>query len=148
MLIGITLAFMLVITLFSIISGNNFIGLITETVIDNNIIVNGSTTSLEIPIDDIVFGIDPFIGGLALITVLAVLGAVITIQALGSGLSEGGSRIIMISVFYGGLWAILSLVASPLIIAIDTFGLLIYLTLTILFALGVISKYFGSGGVE
>ena len=147
MLIGITLAIMVVITLFSIISGNSFIGLITETIIDNSVIVNGSTTSLEIPVPEGTFGLDPLTGGLVLITALAILGAVISIQVVGSGLGEGGVRILMISFFYGGLWGILSIVSANLIIAIEAFGLLIYLMLTILYAIGVVSKYFG-GGVE
>ena len=148
MLIGITLAIMVVITLFSIISGNSFIGLITETIIDNSVIVNGSTTSLEIPVPQGTFGLDPLTGGLVLITALAILGAIISIQVVGSGIGEGGVRILMISFFYGGLWGILSIVSANLIIAIEAFGLLIYLTLTILYALGVVSKYFGGGGVE
>ena len=147
MLIGITLAIMVVITLFSIISGNSFIGLITETIIDNSVIVNGSTTSLEIPVPEGTFGLDPLTGGLVLITALAILGAIISIQVVGSGIGEGGVRILMISFFYGGLWGILSIVSANLIIAIEAFGLLIYLMLTILYAIGVVSKYFG-GGVE
>ncbi len=143
MLIGITLAFLLVITFLSIISGNSFIGIVTENIVDNAVIVNGTTTTLEIPIDDVVFGLDPITGGLALIVTLAVLGGLITVQILGSGMSSNGSRIIMVSVFYGGLWTILSLMSYPMIVSIDIFGVLLYLTLTILFGVGVVSKYFG-----
>lgn len=147
MLIGLMLAFLLIITFLSIISGNSFIGVIVENIVDNAVIVNGTTTTLEIPIDDSVFGIDPITGGLALIVALAVVGSLICIQLLGSGLSDNGSRIIMVSVFYGGIWAILSVVSYPMIISIEIFGLLIYVSLTILYAIGVVSKYFG-GGVE
>ena len=143
MLIGLMLAFLLIITFLSIISGNSFIGIIVENVVDNAVIVNGSTTSLEIPIDDSVFGLDPVTGGLALIVAIAVLGALIAPQVLGTGLSDNGTRIIMVSAFYGGIWAILSLVSYPMIIAIDIFGLLLYMSMTILYAVGVVSKYFG-----
>lgn len=146
MLIGITLTFLMVITLISIVSGNSFIGVFIDATIDNTLIVNGSTTSLEIPVDIVPFGLDPIVGGLALITALAVFGAIITIQVLGSGLSDNGSRIIMVSLFYGGIWTIMSLVSAPLIISIKVFGSLLYLSLTILYAIGVISKYFGKGG--
>ena len=145
MLIGLTLAFLMIITILSIISGNSFIGIIVENVVDNELIVNGSTTSLEIPIEDIAFGLDPITGGLALITTLAVLGAIITIQVLGSGMSDNGSKIIMVSVFYGGIWVILSLVSYPMIVSIEIFGVLLYLILTILYAIGVVGKYFGGG---
>ena len=143
MLIGLTLAFLMIITILSIISGNSFIGIIVENLVDNALIVNGTTTSLEIPIDDIAFGLDPITGGLALITTLAVLGALITVQIIGSGMSSNGSRIIMVSVFYGGIWVILSLVSYPMIISIEIFGVILYLMLTILYAIGVVGKYFG-----
>ena len=143
MLIGLMLAFLLIITFLSIISGNSFIGIIVENVVDNAVIVNGSTTSLEIPIDDSVFGLDPVTGGLALIVAIAVLGALIAPRVLGTGLGDNGTRIIMVSAFYGGIWAILSLVSYPMIIAIDIFGLLLYMSMTILYAVGVVSKYFG-----
>ena len=143
MLIALMLAFLMIITFLSIISGNSFIGVIAENIVDNSVIVNGSTTTLEIPLDDTVFGLDPITGGLALITALGVLGGIIAIQVLGSGLSESGSRIIMVSVFYGGIWAILSIVSYPMIVSIKIFGLLLYMIMTILFAIGVVSKYFG-----
>ena len=147
MLIGLTLAIMLVVTLLSVITGNSFIGIIVENLVDNSLVVNGSTTSLEIPIDDFIFGLDPLTGGLVLITTLAVFGALITITVLGSGMSDNGSRILMVSFFYGGIWGILSIVSYPLINSIEIFGGLLYLMLTMLYAIGVISKYFG-GGVE
>lgn len=148
MLIGITLTILVVITLFSIISGNSFIAVLTQNIIDNSVIVNGSTTSLEIQLSDATFGLDPITGGIALITALAFIGGAITVQVVGTGLSDNGSRIIMISLFYGGLWFLLSIIASPLIISIQEFGLLIYVSLTLLYAIGVVSKYFGAGGVE
>ena len=149
MLIGLPLAFLMIITILSIVSGNSFIGIIVENVVDNKLIVNGTTTTLEIPVEDIVFGLDPITGGLVLITTLAVLGAIITIQVVGSGMSGNGSRIIMVAAFYGGIWTILSLVSYPMIVSIEIFGVLLYLILTILYAVGVVGKYFGGGsGVE
>lgn len=146
MLIGITLGIMMVLTLFSIIAGNSFIGIITEGLVDNSALINGTTTTFEIPVDDFVFGLDPIWGGLALITALATIGAIITIQIVGSGLSANGTRIIMVSIFYIGIWTILSFLAEPLISSISVFGSLMYLTLTLLYAIGVVSKYFGGGG--
>lgn len=143
MLIGLTLAIMLIITLISIIGGNSFIGTISENLVDTEAIVNGTTTTFDIVLDDVNFGLDPITGGIALIIALSVVGALIGIQFVGSGLNDSSVRIIMLAIFYGGLWAILSLLAYNLIVAIEVFGGMIYLVLTILYAVGVVQLYFG-----
>lgn len=143
MLIGITLAIMFIITLLSVVGGNTFISILHEHTIDSSAIVNGSTTQFEIDYTEQAFGLDPITGGIALIITLAAIGAIIGLQIVGSGLSENSVKIILLSIFYGGLWAILSLLSYNLIVAIDTFGGMIYLVLTILFAIGVANKYFG-----
>lgn len=145
MLVGLTLAVMFIVTLISLIAGNSFSSLFIENIVDTTEIINGSTDFWGNPINDAMFGLDPITGGIALILVLSIIGGAIGIQFLGSGLSEGSVRIILLAIFYGGLWAILSLLSYPLIIAIEVFGVLIYLTLTILYAIGVVSKYFGGG---
>jgi len=145
MLIGLTLAILMVITFFSIIAGNDFIGIIADDLVDTSAIVNGSTTTFVIDSEMISFGLDPITGGIALIVALAVLGGIITFQVVGTGLSENGSKIIMVSFFYGGIWFILSLLSEPLISAIEVFGGLMWIGLTIFYAIGVVSKYFGGG---
>lgn len=143
MIIGITLAIMLVISLFSVIAGNSFIGILTENVIQSEAIVNGSTTIFETVIPDYTFGLDPITGGIALIVTIATLGALIGIRVLGSGLSEASIKIIMTGAFYAGLWTLLSVISANLIFAIEGFGALIYTVLTLLYAIGVVSKFFG-----
>ncbi len=136
---------MFVITIFSIILGNSLTGLFLENLIDNNQITNGTTDYWGNPINEATFGLDPITGGIALILVLVVIGAAIGVHFVGSGLSESSQRIILVGIFYVGIWTILSLLALPLIISIEIFGLLFYLTLTIAYAYGVIGKYFGTG---
>lgn len=145
MLVGATLVIMLVITLFAIIGGNSFISITDTNVINNSIIVNGTTTSFETSVDT-TFGLDPITGGIALIITLSVLGGVIGLRVLGSGLSEASVKIILLAFFYGGLWAILSLLSINLITAIELFGGIIYMFLTLAYAIGVVNKYFGTGG--
>lgn len=145
MLIGITLAVMIIITLLSIIAGNSFIGVISENLIDSEAIVNGTSNTFEMIFEDVAFALDPITGGIALIITLAAIGGVLGIQFLGSGLNDSSVRIIMIGIFYTGLWAILSVLSMNLIFAIEIFGGLIYMILTILYAIGVVGKYFGGG---
>jgi len=142
-IIGITLAIMLVISLISVIAGNSFIGILTENVIETEAIINGSTTIWETVVPDYTFGLDPITGGIVLIVTVATLGALIGIRIVGSGLSESSIKILMTSFFYGGIWTLLSVISANLIIAIEGFGALIYLVLTLLYAIGVVSKFFG-----
>lgn len=145
MIIGLTLAIMFVITIFSIILGNSLTGLFLENIIDNNQIINGTTDYWGNPVNETTFGLDPITGGIALVVALVIVGAAIGITFIGSGLSDSSQRIILIGVFYIGIWVILSLLSSPLIVSIEIFGLLFYLTLTIAYAYGVVGKYFGTG---
>lgn len=144
-LIGITLAIMMIVTLISIIAGNQFIGVISEYLVDSESIVNGTTTTFSIGSGDVAFGLDALTGGIALIIALSVIGGILGIQILGSGLNDSSVKIIMVAIFYGGLWAILSVLSMNLIIAIEVFGGIIYLMLTIVYAIGVVGKFFGGG---
>ena len=143
MLIGITLAIMLVISLISVVAGNSFIGIMTEQVVWTEAIINGTTTVFETTVPDYSFGLDPITGGIVLIVTVATLGALIGIRILGSGLSENSVKILMVAAFYAGLWSLLSVISINLIFAIEGFGPLIYMILTLLYAVGVISKFFG-----
>ena len=147
MLIGITLFTLFVLVIFSLIYGNSFIGIPQQTVINTQSIVNGTTSIFSFPVEDTVFEIDVvgLTGGLAMITAIVVIGAIITLQVVGTGLSENGTRLIMYSLFYIGLWTLLSLLAYPLIVSIEIFGALIYVVLTIMYAAGVMKSYFGGG---
>lgn len=146
MLLGLCLAIMFVITLISIIGGNSFVNILIEHTIDTTAIVNGSTNQFEIDLTQQSFGLDPITGGIALVVAIAVVGGIISIQFLGSGLNDSGVRILLLSIFYGGLWTILSILAYNLIVAIEVFGLVIYLVLTIVYAMSVVGKYFGNSG--
>lgn len=145
-LIGITVAIMFIISLLSMVAGNSFFGLYLVNLVDTSAIINGSTTTFEIPIGNQTFGLDPMTAGISMIITFVAIGGALGISIFGSGLNTESIKIIMLGIFYISLWTLLSLLASNLIIAIEGFGLMIYLTLTILYALGVISKYFGGGG--
>lgn len=142
MLISITLLVLVVITLFSIIVGSSFTGNVIENVIDNELIVNGTGSSIGLD-SSTLFNIDPVIGFTATIIVIVVLASVLGIQVVGSGLSPTTVRVMVIGISYTGVWIVFSLLAEPLISSIEIFGGLLYVSLTIGYVVGVVQKIAG-----
>lgn len=144
-LIMLPLIVILFLTIFSLIFGATFVSIIVENFVSNDLIIDGVTSVLELSGESIIFDIDPLIGATTWIIVIIILVSVLGINIIGSGLSDESIRTITIGTFYGSVWIILSLYASPLIISIAIYGLLIYVTFTISFALGV-GKLISRGG--
>ena len=144
MLISITLAIMIVITLFSIIAGNSFIGNVIDNIVNNELIVNGTGSTIGLD-SSTLFNIDPVIGFTATIIVIVALASVLGIQLFGSGLSPATVRVMIIGISYTGIWIVFSLLGEPLISSIEIFGGLLYVTLTIGYVIGVVQKI-ASGG--
>ena len=74
MIIAITLSILLILSLFSLILGSNFIGTTINVLVDNSALVNGSTTTFEVVGQDILFQIDTsslLIAGIALIVAIS-----------------------------------------------------------------------------
>lgn len=143
----ICIGIMLLLTLLSVISGNSFIGLSSSFDVDTEALVNGTTSEFAIADTTAVFSIDPLQGAIIWIVVIVGLGVAVGIQVLGSGLSENSVHLIFMGTFYISLWTILSVLAMNLIISIEIFGSVIYLTLTILYAIGCIQNVGGRGGM-
>ena len=139
------LTILLVVTLLSIVSGGSFISGITEGDIYNEIVINGTTTTVEYSSTDLTFAIDPLLGGLVILAVVITIAVIIGIQVLGSGLSPSSVSTIRTAVMYTGLWVTLSLTASPLIESISTVGSIIYISLTIIYIIGVFQRITGGG---
>ena len=89
---------------------------------------------------DTSFGINSISGAIAIISTLVVLAILAGVRILASGLSETSIRTIIIIVGYIGLWTVFSVLAINLIFAIELFGTLIYVGLTVLYAVGVLDK--------
>ena len=146
MLIGLTLLIMIVLTFFSIILGESFIGSIVNVGIDNTALVNGSTATYFVEAEDLLFQIDTgslIIAGIVLISTVIAVASITGIQVLGSGLNTQSVRVIIIATSYIGLWASLSILAFNLITQIKVFGGLIYIGITIAYSIGVIQKISG-----
>jgi len=144
MLLGLTLSILLILTLLSVILGQDFISNAFNQAVDGSTIVNGSTSTFSISGQTVLFEIDAITGAIAMIIIISTIGAVAGIQVLGSGLSSESVRMILIAVSYTGIWGVLSVLSFPLIISIVNFGQIIYIGLTILFVIGVIQKIGGN----
>lgn len=123
-LISISLSIIVVITLFSVIAGQDwtFSGL-------NNGFAEGYS-----------FNVDALAGGIAILIIVISLVSIIGIRIFNSGLSESSIRTITICFVYASLWALFSALSYSLLIEIAYVGLFIYLILTLIFVFGVLEK--------
>lgn len=149
MLIGASLIIMIIIVLFNLILGNDFLGGIAELTVDNEALIDGISTTFVVPAEHILFTIDTstIIGAITIISItLIAIAGVTGISVLGSGLNPQSARIIILAITYTGIWVLLSTLAFALIISIEVFGSVIYVAITIAYVLGVIQSISGSGG--
>ena len=135
-----TIVIMLAITILSVITGNDFISNSVEATYSFQSL-NGTISELEIEgsmnlstLQDAILWIS-VIGGIAIVSGIAVLG---------SGLNEQATRWITYMTFFISFWTILSILSFPLIIAIQSFGSVIYVGLTIVYAVSCIMYIGGS----
>lgn len=143
MLIGLTLFILGVLTIFSVVLGSNLSGSVLDTTVEQNIIVNDTITTIEFTGDDMLFVIDPTVATIAVFIAIIAIAALLGIQFLGSGLSPESIKIIMSCILYGAVWGLLSVLAMPLILAIEIFGTIIYMVLLIGYIVGVIQSITG-----
>lgn len=109
----------------------------------NMLLSEGELTSIAIDFLGTSFELDPVVGVIAVLTVSIIVGTAGGCNILGSGLNEGAVRSLTIGTMYGGLWALLSLMSMNLLINIPEVGALIWVSLTILYVIGVYNKYAG-----
>jgi len=110
--------------------------------------ISGSTpstiyTSTLTPDIALSFNFDVQIGLIATVIGVASLTIIFTIQILGTGVSETGGRTLQIIVGYVGFWLMLTVFSGEFINGIPIFGLIFYLFLTILYAIGLFKKMNG-----
>jgi hypothetical protein len=145
MLIGLSLLILGVIMMLGIILGGNYIGSEVNAVIDNNLVVNGSTSTLEFNFEGYTFAIDPVEGAIVVFVVVITICALLGITILSSGLSDASVRNITFIIAYGGLWGILSGLSVSLIKSIEVYGGILYISLTVMYVAGVLQKLTSGG---
>jgi len=147
MLIGITLAVLLVISVFSIFTGNSFVGSDVTTAVDSEAVVNGTTTTFDV-INTGTFFLDPTMG--LVIVLLVVFGGIslLSLNVLATGLNAAGFKLLAMGLVFSAIWVFLSFLALPLINTVPIFGNMGYIVLTIMYTIGVIQSFGGGGGTE
>ena len=141
MLVGITLAVMIVLMIFSILTGNSIAGITTTVSSETSGIVNGTTTTFG-DTYELVFYLGEDLG-LMIFTAIIAIALIAGFQIFGSGLNEEATRILIQATVYGAIWVMLSIMVQGLIVSIEIFGLILYLMLTFLYIVGVVKKMFG-----
>lgn len=122
MLIVMSLAMLLIITFFNVVLGASFSNYNAGTSYSVNV------------------GIDSITGALAVIIALVGIATVVGIQVLGSGISEQSVKTIIVVIGYASIWGVFSALSLNLIVSIEIFGTIIYLFLTIMYAIGVMNR--------
>lgn len=145
MIVGFCLGVLLLITIFSVITGNVFTSYSDVIGVDSTVLVNGTGNEFAVAEQTIIFQVDGLIGAMIMIVVLATLIAIVGLRVLASGLSETSVKTLRTSIAYGGLWGVLSVLSYGLIVSIQTFGFIIYVVLTLLFVIGVFIKLGDNG---
>lgn len=145
MLIPLTLLIMGVLTIFSIVLGENLSGNILDFSMESTAIINGTASTLEFEGEGMLFAIDPAVVTIGVFVIIALIAGIAGIRFLASGLSDESVKVIIAMIIYGSLWGLLTLLAWPLINAIEVFGVIIYTVLLIGYIVGVIQKTIGGG---
>lgn len=147
MLVIITLMVLVLLSIFSLLLGNGFLANVMNVEIDNIAIIDGDTSTLLVEGVEVIFQIDTtslITAGISLLITIGVVAGITGISFLGSGLNSESVRIIVLLSAYVGIWITLSLITYSLIVEIQIFGSLIYIGLTIGYAIGVVQKLSGS----
>lgn len=143
MLVGVSLIIIVMLVIFSLILEGTPVGIITEIGIDNTAIVDGVPSTYLIEAQDIVFTIDSsslIVSALLILATIILVATATGFQVLGSGMNPQSVRVFVLITGFLGLWTALTILVFNLIISIEVFGSIIYITLTIAYVIGVVQK--------
>ena len=149
MLVGASLIVMVIIVLLNLVMGNDFLGNIASLGVENEAIIDGIPTTFVVDSANILFTIDTtsIVGALTILTITLIATAfIVGITVVGSGLNATSGKIIMMITVFAGIWGLLSYLAYSLIISINIFGPVIYVSITIAYVVGVSQMLAGGGG--
>lgn len=91
------------------------------------------------------FNIAGSFGFIALITAIMAVGTIAGITIFGSGLTETSVRILAIGTAFLTLWAVLTYMSYPIILASGFYMYIIYFALTLCYTIGIIFNFSGTG---
>lgn len=143
-LIIINLSILFLITIISILSGNDFI---TASYIESQQyqqILNGTSSIVEGEGISADFSLDPLTLAVIWIIVIGVIAVASSLTVLATGLSTEGTRWIVGMIFFTSIWVMFSTFPYPLIIAGGFIMETIYLVMTMTYAIGCIMTLMGA----
>lgn len=132
------LTFLIILTLLSglFTDASNVVALFNT--IDTELIINGSTTTVELINTANSFDFDPLVFAITWITVITILAGIIGFNILATGLNASSSKIIVVGTAWSTSFIFFGITAYPLIMIIPlSWGELMYVGLTVIYAIGV-----------
>lgn len=142
MLVVITLGIMLFLSVLSLVLGSSFASYSTTILIDNEAIINGSSaTYFSDETINYIINMNTLAGQMTFLTIIVIgIAVAVGITILGSGISASNAKIIVMITAYVGIWTILTGLSGALIISIEIYGTVIYISLTIVYIIGVLQQ--------
>ena len=137
-LIIVNLSILFLITILSMLSGNDFMTNAQQQSLVYQQILNGTTSTFEGEQITADFSLDPIIQAVIWIAVIGVAGIASSITVLATGFSPAGSKWIVGMIFFISIWIMLSTLPFPLIQLGGIVLEFIYLIMTITYAIGCI----------
>lgn len=145
MLIALTLTILGMLTIFQMIGGAIALYNASAGVTASGI-VNSTVTDFTVNNNTYIFSFDLTTGMIAILITISLL-AVIGLSIFGSGLNDTSSHLLITITAYVGVWGLMTFLTFNLFLEIPIFGIFIYLTLTVLYSVGVIQSVTGSSSL-
>ena len=135
-LVIIPLSILFLLTVISLVSGNNFIASVMVESQQYRQILNGTSSVVDLEGISADFSLDPLIFAVVWIVVIGGVAIASSITVVSTGLSTVGSKWTVGIVFFVSIWLMLSTYPYPLIVSGGFIMETIYLFMTILYAIG------------
>lgn len=117
----------------------------TAGAVNGSFIEDGEEKTLDVGEDEYDLAINETQGIVAIIIAVSVIGSLIGIRVLGSGLSETTVKILYNTIFFYGVWALFSVFSLTWFLVIPIGGWIIYLVLTGMLSFGIVQQINGNG---
>lgn len=146
MLIGASLLILLVIIIFNLVLGGDFIQAVSSVAIDNTAIVDGVPTTYVVNPEAVYVGIElgQLVGAIGIVSAIFIVAAAVTgITVVGTGLNAQSAKFIILASAYVSIWLLLSILAYGLIVSIQVYGAIIYVMISIAYVIGVAQSLAG-----
>lgn len=118
----------------------------TTTDLNGTFTEDGEEKSLSTEGTEYQFAINESQGIIAIVIAVSVIGSLIGIRVLGSGLSETTVKILYNTIFFYGVWGLFSALSLQWFLIIPIGGWIVYFVLTGMLSFGIVQQINGTGG--